>query len=39
VARVPAVVTCIPDDDNNPGNNPSPDRAVNRVIRFWATPT
>jgi hypothetical protein len=38
VARVPAVVTCIPDDDNNPGNNPSPDRAVNRVIRFWGDP-
>jgi hypothetical protein len=38
VARVPAVVTCIPDDDNDPGNNPSPDRAVNRVVRFWGDP-
>jgi hypothetical protein len=38
VAPVPAVVTCIPDDDNNPGNNPSPDRAVNRVVRFFGDP-
>jgi hypothetical protein len=38
VARAPAVVTCIPDDDNNPGNNPSPDRAVNRIVRFFGDP-
>jgi uncharacterized membrane protein len=38
VGRVPAVVTCIPDDDNDPGNNPSPDRAVNSIIRFWGDP-
>jgi hypothetical protein len=38
VGRAPAVVTCIPDDDNDPSNNPSPDRAVNRVIRFWGDP-
>jgi hypothetical protein len=38
VARAPAVVTCIPDDDNDPSNNPSPDRAVNRVIRFFGDP-
>jgi hypothetical protein len=38
VGRVPAVVTCIPDDDNNPGNNPSPDRAVNRIVRFFGDP-
>jgi hypothetical protein len=38
VARAPAVVTCIPDEDNDPSNNPSPDRAVNRVIRFWGDP-
>jgi hypothetical protein len=36
VARAPAVVTCIPDDDNDPSNNPSPDRALS--LRFWGDP-
>jgi hypothetical protein len=38
VARVPAVVTCIPDDDNDPGNNPSPERSLDRAVRFWGDP-
>jgi phage terminase large subunit-like protein len=38
VARVPAVVTCIPDDDNDLGNNPPSERSLDRVIRFWGDP-
>jgi hypothetical protein len=38
VARVPAVVTCIPDNDNNPGNNPPSERSLDRAVRFWGDP-
>jgi hypothetical protein len=38
VARASAVVTCIPDEDNNPGNNPPSERSLDRAVRFWGDP-
>jgi hypothetical protein len=38
VARVPAVVTCISDEDNEPGNNPPSERSLDRAVRFWGDP-
>jgi hypothetical protein len=38
VGRAPAVVICIPDDDNNPGNNPPSERSLDRAVRFWGDP-
>ncbi|WP_208619931.1 hypothetical protein, partial [Thermus tenuipuniceus] len=39
LAEAPAVVTCLPDEDDNPNNNPQdPDRRVNRIVRFFGDP-